>query len=299
MSEDRPGIRRARRTGSPRSRSRACSPRRAASSRPRPTSTARLDAVLADLVAERDGDAYRATRASPAATRRPTDTDEPRDGPVSSLARAARRRTWAPRLLVAAAVLGVAGIGFSVADDLGGGSPPARARRAGDAAGGQRGVRRRLRAGPADSGGSDRRRLRGRRRHGDGEPSRTGRRPPRRPREAMRLPAVLRITDTASLRAAVRATGTPATTPARLRRGATTGCAPGLLDSAQRPEVRLGGLRGPPGAGRAHPGDLRGQPGHARRTTCGRPAGRAGLRLRPGPAAGRGRDRSRGGIAGA
>lgn len=109
-----------------------------------PDVATRLDAALADLVAERGVTA-----------------------PVVTLPERRARRTWAPRLLVAAGVLGVAGIGFSVADDLTGGVTSNESATAGDAAGSSA-------------------------------------------TEAMRLPQVLRITDTASLRTAVRAAARPA-----------------------------------------------------------------------------------------
>lgn len=147
----------------------------------------RLDSVLADLIAERDG----------------TDgTSEVTGGtaPVVALSERRGRRTWAPRLLVAAAVLGLVGIGFSVADDLAGGSASTESATAGDAAGSASEESATRSGRGAGSGG-----------RADSEQDRDtlgdGTQAPEAAAEAMRLPEVLRITDTVSLRAAVRATG--------------------------------------------------------------------------------------------
>lgn len=142
-----------------------------------PDVAARLDTVLADLVAERGGAAD--ATGSTAAT-----------APVVALSERRARRTWAPRLLVAAAVLGLAGIGFSVADDLAGESASTESATAGDAAGGSASEE----SAPRSGSGQDRDTL------PDGSEA------PEAATEAMRLPQVLRITDTASLRTAVRAT---------------------------------------------------------------------------------------------
>ncbi len=136
----------------------------------------RLDAVLADLLAERAADgadeATLATLATPATAATSLDAE-----------RARRRRTWGPRLLVAAAVLGVAGVGLSLVDDLTSGSGPESAS-AGDAAG--------AREESSDGGGSTESGA------GSSRASESARAP--------EVPRVLRISDDADLRAAVRGT---------------------------------------------------------------------------------------------
>ncbi len=156
-----------------------------------PDVAARLDSMLADLVAERED-----TAASAEDTGGTGGTGGA--APVVALSERRGRRTWAPRLLVAAAVLGLAGIGFSVADDLAGGSASPDSATAGDAGGSASEESATSSAPGAGSGGGaaseqDRDIL------GDGAEA------PEAAGEAMRLPEVLRITDTASLRAAVRA----------------------------------------------------------------------------------------------
>ncbi|QIK67930.1 hypothetical protein G7072_17700 [Nocardioides sp. HDW12B] len=160
-----------------------------------PDVVSRLDAVLADLVAARTADGA----ATPAVS---LDAE-----------RARRRRTWGARLLVAATVLGVAGVGLSVVDDLTGGSGSDSAA-AGDAGGAQaesseesaatesgagsdQGQARRDAGGSGGSGAADD--------SGDADaldqPGRVS-----ESARAPRLPRLLRISDDADLRAAVRGT---------------------------------------------------------------------------------------------
>lgn len=190
MSEDRPG------TGAPgdglseEQVARLLAAAGAAEPTP-PDVAARLDGVLADLVAERGG-----TAAAPGTTAA--------TAPVVALSER-RRRPWAPRLLVAAAVLGLVGVGFSVADDLSDGVASSESATAGDAASGsareEAGAESGAQPERDDAGAGD---GAGRGQERDSVPD--GLQAPEAAAEAMRLPEVLRITDTASLRAAVRAT---------------------------------------------------------------------------------------------
>lgn len=228
MSEDRPG------TGAPRDglSEEQVTQLLAAAGATEPTPpdvAARLDSVLADLVADRGADG------APAAGREANavaSEGDVRTAPVVPMSERRRRRTWAPRLLVAAAVLGLVGIGFSVADDLAGGSASSESATAGDAAG----------SSSEESGaGSDSGPQAERSEAGGGAGS--GRdddalseelQAPEAAAETMRLPEVLRITGTASLRAAVRVTGDAGDAGDRGDRGDT--------DLSQESDPRVGAL---------------------------------------------------------
>ena len=169
-----------------------------------PDVAARLDSVLADLVAEREPARAASTEAR--------GTEAPAPG---------RHRSW-PCPSGAGAGPGHRGCSWRLRswDSSGsasawpttsaGGSASTESATAGDAAGSasEESATPAPRA-PAGRGSGRRRRTASR----TGTPCGTTCRPPRRPPEAMRLPEVLRITDTASLRAAVRATGAVAGDP--------------------------------------------------------------------------------------
>ncbi len=226
-----------------------------------PQVVSRLDAVLADLVAQRsDRGLGTAPQAQPEQAD-PEQADPGHTGAAVSLdaERSRRRRTWGPRLLVAAAVLGVAGIGLSVADDLTGGSGSDSASagsaseaqvESGEAGGsndpsGSRGSSEE----PGSAGGAGGNRDQ---RDGDVDAPR-----PERASEtarAPRVPRVLRITDDADLRAAVRATGTgdvAALTDGYEERA-------GALDA--RNQVRSGRCVAPAGRGRRSVVSYQGDP---------------------------------------
>jgi hypothetical protein len=203
----------------------------------------RLDAVLADLVAE---------RAEPATA-----------DPVVAIAtaRERRRRAWAPRLLVAAAVLGVAGLGVSVLDDLtSGGSESATA---GDAAGSESasGADSGADSGGGDSasseaaeeapGGGDTGAMRGNRddaanRAQEPEALRT----PRTAADALRMSGDLRITDAASLRTAVRTVAVRDLADDASGGTATDSDGSGSGALEQRAALRYAGCVAPSGPGR-------------------------------------------------
>ena len=171
----------------------------------------RLDGVLAELVAERvgpgvaeDGVGAGAADSGPA-DQGPADqgsADLGATAPVVPLAeqRGRRRRTWAPRLLAAAVVLGVAGVGINVVGELGAGSSSEESTSAGDAAEG---------AGGADSadgaegaGGAEA----GDEAGGEGGDE-GGDEAPEPAADSLRFARDLRVTDEASLRTAVLLVG--------------------------------------------------------------------------------------------
>ena len=252
--------------------------------------TSRLDAVLADLVAERAAESGGGSGDGSGAPTHGAGTSAPVVRIAS--ARDRRRRTWAPRLLVAAAVLGVAGVGISVLDDLSsGGSDSASA---GDASGSEALTESGSGAGSGAESGGDTGALRENRdQAGAGNRAEEGPRTPRSAADALRIGSELRITDTASLRAAVLAVGAPGVAGSEASGKDDDEPRRGALDTAAGQAYADCAV--PTGPGRRSR-DLPGQPGHARRTPCGRPPRRTGLRLRAGTAAGRGRDPAPAGI---
>ena len=217
-----------------------------------PDVVTRMDAVLADLVAERaagSGAAARTSGSEPSAGADPTRTV------VSLDAERSRRRTWATRVLVAAAVLGVAGIGLSVADDLTGGSGSESAS-AGDAAGAQAESSEAGGSSEADgsagSGGSSAGAGRDDRDAASGADSLEQPGPASELARATKASRLLRITDDADLRAAVRGTAPRGVAGLGSRAGGAT------LDT--RNGVRSGRCVTPDGPGRRTLVSYRGAP---------------------------------------